>query len=75
MTTTTTDPIDRDVRSSPHAPIAGSDMATVGDIFSGTHNRERKKPFDMRSVMRAVADTDSEPLERWGQWRAAETTI
>ena len=71
----TTDPIDRDVRSSPHAPIAGSDMATVGDIFSGTHNPERKKPFDMRSVMRAVADEDSEPLERWGQWRAAETAI
>jgi acetyl/propionyl-CoA carboxylase alpha subunit/acetyl-CoA carboxylase carboxyltransferase component len=71
----TTDPIDRDVRSSPHAPIAGSDMATVGDVFSGTHNPERKKPFDMRSVMRAVADADSEPLERWGQWRAAETAI
>ncbi|MGO9928077.1 MAG: carboxyl transferase domain-containing protein [Mycobacterium sp.] len=71
----TTDPIDRDVRSSPHAPVAGSDMATVGDIFSGAHNPERKKPFDMRSVMRAVADSDSEPLERWGQWRAAETTI
>ncbi len=71
----TTDPIDRDVRSSPHAPIAGSDMATVGDIFSAIHNPERKKPFDMRSVMRAVADADSEPLERWGQWRAAETAI
>ena len=25
--------------------------------------------------MRAVADADSEPLERWGQWRAAETAI
>jgi acetyl/propionyl-CoA carboxylase alpha subunit/acetyl-CoA carboxylase carboxyltransferase component len=71
----TADPIDRDVRSSPHAPIAGSDMATVGDIFSAIHNPERKKPFDMRSVMRAVADADSEPLERWGQWRAAETAI
>ena len=70
-----TDPIDRDVRSSPHAPIAGSDMATVGDVFSATRNAERKKPFDMRSVMRAVADADSEPLERWGQWRGAETTI
>ena len=71
----TTDPIDRDVRSAPHAPIADSDMTTVGDIFSATHNAERKKPFDMRSVMAAVADADSEPLERWGQWRAAETAI
>ena len=71
----TTDPIDRDVRTAPHAPIAGSDMATVGDVFSATHNAERKKPFDMRSVMRAVADADSEPLERWSQWRGAETAI
>jgi acetyl/propionyl-CoA carboxylase alpha subunit/acetyl-CoA carboxylase carboxyltransferase component len=71
----TTDPIDRDVRCAPHTAVAGSDMATVGDIFSASHNAERKKPFDMRSVMRAVADADSEPLERWRQWRAAETAI
>jgi acetyl/propionyl-CoA carboxylase alpha subunit/acetyl-CoA carboxylase carboxyltransferase component len=71
----TADPVDRDVRSAPHARVAGSDMATVGDIFSASHNAERKKPFDMRSVMRAVADADSVPLERWGQWRAAETAI
>jgi acetyl/propionyl-CoA carboxylase alpha subunit/acetyl-CoA carboxylase carboxyltransferase component len=69
---TTADPVDRDVRSAPHA---GFDMATVGEIFSAEHNPERKKPFDMRSVMRAVADADSAPLERWGQWRAAETAI
>ena len=72
---TTADPVDRDVRSAPHARVAGSDMATVGEIFSASHNAQRKKPFDMRSVMRAVADTDSVPLERWGQWRAAETAI
>ena len=71
----TTDPVDRDVRSAPHTADAGSDMATVGDIFSATHNAERKKPFDMRSVMRATADTDSVPLERWEQWRGAETAI
>ena len=68
----TTDPADRDVRSAPHA---GYDMTTVGEVFSAEHNPERKKPFDMRSVMRAVADADSAPLERWGQWRAAETAI
>jgi len=71
----TSDPVDRDVRSAPHTPANGSDMATVGEIFSTAHNAERKKPFDMRSVMRAVADTDSVPLERWGEWRAAETAI
>ena len=42
-----------------------TDMATVGDVFSAEHNAERKKPFDIRSVMRAVTDADSEPLERW----------
>jgi len=71
----TVDPVDRDVRSAPHANIAGCDMSTVGDVFSANHNPERKKPFDMRSVMRAVADADSDPLERWGEWRAAETAI
>ncbi|MCV6968108.1 ATP-binding protein [Mycobacterium bohemicum] len=71
----TTDPSDRDVRPAPHIAAAGSDMATIGEIFSAEHNAERKKPFDMRSVMRAVADTDSTPLERWGQWRGAETAI
>jgi acetyl/propionyl-CoA carboxylase alpha subunit/acetyl-CoA carboxylase carboxyltransferase component len=72
---TTADPVDRDVRSAPHAAIAGGDLATVGEVFSAAHNAERKKPFDMRSVMRAVADDDSAPLERWGQWHAAETVI
>ncbi|OBI37633.1 carboxyl transferase domain-containing protein [Mycobacterium sp. E2238] len=69
---TTTDPVDRDVRSAPHS---GCDMATVGEIFSAEHNPERKKPFDMRSVMRAAADADSAPLERWSHWRGAETAI
>ena len=59
-----TDPIDRDVRSFPHyAPH--SDFRTVGDIFSIEANPERKKPFDIRAVMRAVADQDHRPLERW----------
>ncbi len=44
-------------------------------MFSAEHNAERKKPFDMRSVMRAVTDTDARPLERWGAWRGAETAI
>jgi acetyl/propionyl-CoA carboxylase alpha subunit/acetyl-CoA carboxylase carboxyltransferase component len=72
---TTNDPVDRDVRSAAHAGVPGSDLATVGEIFSSDHNAERKKPFDMRSVMRAVADADSAPLERWAHWRAAENAI
>ena len=59
-----TDPVDRDVGPSPHeAP--GSDLATVGEIFSEETNPGRKKPFDIRSVMRAVVDADHAPLERW----------
>jgi acetyl-CoA carboxylase carboxyltransferase component len=71
----TTDPADRDVRPSPHAPVAGSDFTTVGDVFSAERNPERKKPFDIRSVMRAVSDADAEPLERWARWRSAESAV
>jgi len=69
------DPIDRDVRRSPHPRVDGSDFTTVGDVFSAEHNPERKKPFDIRCVMRAVVDADSDPLERWSRWRDAESTI
>ncbi|HVN13449.1 MAG TPA: carboxyl transferase domain-containing protein [Kineosporiaceae bacterium] len=71
----TSDPRGRDVRSAPHAPVPGTDMGTVGDIFSAEHNPDRKKPFDIRSVLRAVADVDCQPLERWARWRGAETTV
>ncbi|MGB8022485.1 MAG: carboxyl transferase domain-containing protein [Candidatus Nanopelagicales bacterium] len=71
----TTDPRDRDVRSFPHAAIPDCDFTVVGDIFSSESNPERKKPFDVRSVMRAVTDADSEPLERWQRWRGGENSV
>lgn len=71
----TTDPADRDVRPSRHAPAPGSTFTTVGDIFDMATNPERKAPFDMRSVMRAVMDADCEPLERWKDWQDADTII
>jgi acetyl-CoA carboxylase carboxyltransferase component len=71
----TSDPADRDVCESPHTSVAGSEFTTVGDVFSAERNPERKKPFDIRSVMRAVTDTDSDPLERWSRWRGAETAV
>ena len=70
----TADPLDRDVRSSPHE-LAGSDLSTVGEIFSDETNPGRKKPFDVRAVMRAVADADHEPLERWAGMREAENAV
>jgi len=70
----TTDPVDRDVRDFPHDhPI--SDFTTVGDIWSSETNPERKKAFDIRTVMRAVVDQDHAVLERWAGWANADTTV
>ena len=70
----TADPIDRDVRDFPHQhPI--SDFTTVGDIFSAATNPERKKAFDIRTVMRAVVDQDHDVLERWAGMADADTTV
>ena len=69
----TSDPTDRDVRSAPHRSEEG--FRTVGEIFSERTNPGRKKPFDMRSLMRAVVDADHAPLERWRGMRDAETAV
>jgi acetyl-CoA carboxylase carboxyltransferase component len=71
----THDPVDRDVRAWPHTQAKGTDQHAVGDVFSAELNADRKKPFDIRSVLRSVVDADSEPLERWAAWRGAETTV
>ncbi|MDG4800381.1 carboxyl transferase domain-containing protein [Micromonospora sp. WMMD980] len=70
----TTDPVDRDVTTFPHT-VAGSDFTTVGEIFSATANPDRKKPFDIRTVMRALADQDHPVLERWAGMADAETAV
>jgi acetyl/propionyl-CoA carboxylase alpha subunit/acetyl-CoA carboxylase carboxyltransferase component len=69
---TTTDPVGRDVSDYPHA-IADSDFTTVGQIFSAEHNPDRKKPFDIRTVMRALSDQDHPVLERWAGMADADT--
>ena len=70
----TTDPVDRDVRSMPHR-VDGVDFTTVGDIFSETSNADRKKPFDIRTLMEAVLDQDHAPLERWPEMADAEAAV
>jgi acetyl/propionyl-CoA carboxylase alpha subunit/acetyl-CoA carboxylase carboxyltransferase component len=70
----TSDPVDRDVSSYPHA-VVDSDFTTVGEIFSPEKNADRKKPFDIRTVMRAVADHDHPVLERWAGMADAETAV
>jgi acetyl-CoA carboxylase carboxyltransferase component len=62
------------VRSEPHL-VPGIDFTTIGDIFSSEVNPERKKPFDIRTLMRAVIDGDLEPLERWPAMADAETAV
>ncbi len=71
--TPTSDPVDRDVRTAPHPRLAGSDFTSVGDVFSAERNPDRKKPFEIRAIMRATLDADCEPLERWARW--GETAI
>jgi acetyl-CoA carboxylase carboxyltransferase component len=70
----TEDPVDRDVSSFPH-DFPDSGFATVGDIFSPVTNPDRKKAFDIRTVMAAVADQDHPTLERWAGMADAETSV
>jgi acetyl/propionyl-CoA carboxylase alpha subunit/acetyl-CoA carboxylase carboxyltransferase component len=71
----TRDPVARDIRSFPHGEVAGTTFELVGDVFSDERNPGRKKPFDIRKVMRAVSDQDHEPLERWAHMRDAENGV
>lgn len=70
----TSDPVDRDVRTFPHTHPS-SDFTTVGDIFSAEANPDRKKPYDIRTVMRAVCDQDHRVLERWADMADADTSV
>ncbi|MDA8371452.1 MAG: ATP-grasp domain-containing protein [Nocardiopsaceae bacterium] len=70
----TTDPVDRDISDFPHA-VADSDFTTVGEIFSAEANPDRKKPFDIRTVMRALSDQDHPVLERWAGMADADTAV
>jgi acetyl/propionyl-CoA carboxylase alpha subunit/acetyl-CoA carboxylase carboxyltransferase component len=70
----TTDPFDRDITTAPH-DIADSDFQTIGDIFSVATNPDRKKAFDIRTLMRALADHDHPTLERWAGMADADTAV
>jgi acetyl-CoA carboxylase carboxyltransferase component len=67
----TRDPRDRDVCDFPH----GGRFQTVGEVFSDAANPGRKKPFDIRRIMAAVADQDQPALERWYGMRDAENSV
>ncbi len=67
----TQDPLDRDVRSYPH----GGEFSVVGQVFSDLYNPGRKKPFEIRQIMRATIDQDRAPLERWADMLDAENAV
>ncbi|MFT4109403.1 carboxyl transferase domain-containing protein [Propionicimonas sp.] len=70
----TADPIERDVSDFPHR-MEGSDFTTVGQIFSALHNPDRKKAFDIRTVIAAVCDADHPRVERWAGMADADTAV
>jgi acetyl/propionyl-CoA carboxylase alpha subunit/acetyl-CoA carboxylase carboxyltransferase component len=69
------DPRDRDISSYPYVSSAPGQFRTIGEIFSDEHNPGRKKPFEIRRVMRAVIDSDQKPLERWSTMHDAEIGV
>jgi acetyl-CoA carboxylase carboxyltransferase component len=71
----TADPPERNVAAENYEDPLGQGFATIGDIFSTDANPERKKPFDMRQVMKALIDRDSPVFERWGEMKDAENAV
>ena len=70
----TTDPAERDISAAPHAGPA-DEFSTLGEIFDPVSNPGRKKPYDVRSLLRGVVDADHEPLERWADMGDAESAV
>ncbi len=73
----TSDPLTRDVRDFPYTSTRPEerDLTCVGDLFSAEKNADRKRAFDIRSVMTAFIDADHSPLERWQDMRNADTVV
>ena len=71
----TADEIQRNVCDMSYNDILKQGFSKIGDIFSLEHNRDRKKPFDMRQIMNAVIDQDHGYFERWKIMKDAETAI
>ena len=71
----TSDPLDRDVRDVPaRAPGQPVHHGRARSSPPET-NKDRKKPFDIRTVINAIADQDHETLERWAGMADADTSV
>ena len=71
----TRDSVDRDISITPYNDYLSQGFATIGDIFSRSLNPERKKPFDIRQIMKALIDKDAGYLERWRPMIDSDTGI
>ena len=69
------DPANRNIVTEPYSYEMTPDFKQIGDIFGLETNPGKKKPFDMRQVMSAVADRGQKHLERWPLMTEADTTI
>jgi acetyl/propionyl-CoA carboxylase alpha subunit/acetyl-CoA carboxylase carboxyltransferase component len=69
------DPAERDVTLEEYGEDDGLGYATIGEIFDAGTNPDRKRPFSMRALMRALVDRDGGWLERWRSWVGAETAV
>ncbi|ANY07952.1 ATP-binding protein [Pseudonocardia sp. HH130630-07] len=70
----TTDPVSRDVTTAPHSG-PNTEFRTLGEIWAPETNGERKKPFDIRSVLDGVADADHPTSERWADMHDAQSVV
>ena len=68
----TSDPFDRDVGPEPHH---GEEFECIAEVFSPITNPDRKRSFDIRSLMAAVVDHDHDTLERWSAMAQAGTGV
>ena len=71
----TTDPLDRDVRIVPARAPGQRRSPRSARSSPPTANQDRKKPFDIRTVINAVADQDHAILERWAGMADADTSV
>jgi acetyl-CoA carboxylase carboxyltransferase component len=71
----TADRADRDVGASPYDGPAEHGWADVGQVLSATTNPTRTRPFAVRPVLDALADTDAPRLERWAGLEGASGTV
>ena len=71
----TTDPADRDISPYPHARRRQRLHAPSARSSPSATNPDRKKAFDIRTVMRALADQDHPTLERWAGMADADTAV